>query len=141
MILIEDRSGGVRAVQPRLWDLLVVRLFSNRLDRDLARGASPDRDVRLALRAQTLISPRCRAEFAATLQRLAKRRPVSVLSATPRARAPELAALRAAVEGPGPVSVRAMATVSLLIGDAANGLYAVGPAQPALQRLLAEALR
>jgi hypothetical protein len=140
MILVEDRSGGIRAVQPRLWDLVAVRLFGNRLDTELARGASPDRDVRLALRARMLVSPRCRAEFAASVQRLATHRPISMLSATPRARTPELNALRALLDGSGPVSVRAMATVSLLLGDAANGLYAVGPAQPALRRLLTEAL-
>jgi hypothetical protein len=132
MILIEDRLVGVRAVEPRLRDRLAVRLHADHLDADLARGVSPDRDVRHALRARTLISARTRDELATALDRLSVR----------GGRA-ELAALRAVVAGRGPVAVRGMAMVQLLVTDASSGLYPVGAAVAGIdaRALLAQACR
>lgn len=117
MILIEDDRAGVRAVRPRLMDRMFVRLHAARLDAELAGGVSPDRDVRHALRARTLISARTRDELSAALRRL-----------TPRRHAAEFDALRAAVAGCAPVSVRGMAMVQLLVTDVTSGLYPVGAA-------------
>jgi len=117
MILIEDSIFGVRVVEPGLLDRLAVRMHATRLDEDLARGVSPDRDVPHALRARMLISARTRDELAAALHRLAV-----------RGGRPELEALRAAVAGSGPVAVRGMAMVQLLVTDGTSGLYPVGAA-------------
>ena len=124
MILIEDADRGVRAVEPGLLDRLAVRLCGRRLDIDLAAGHCPDRDVRHALRARMLISGRTRDELAAALQRLASGR----RRAGPRSVAAELETLRAAIAGPGPVAVRGMAMVQLLVTDASSALYPVGAA-------------
>lgn len=117
MILIEDAQLGVRTVKPRLLDRLSVRLHAGRLDRDLASGVSPDGDVRHALRARVLLSARTRGELAAALRRLA-----------PRDGRTELEALRTVVAGRGPVAVRGMAMVQLLVTDGTSGLHPVGAA-------------
>jgi hypothetical protein len=54
-VLLDDHSGCHVASNVRPRDRLLVRLHGSRLDNDLARGASPDATVALALRAQMLL--------------------------------------------------------------------------------------
>jgi hypothetical protein len=129
MILIEDRTYGVRAVDPRLVDRLAAHLHGRALDADLARGVSADIDVRHALRARMLISRRSRDELASALGRLASGRTSALSNRVPpaqRSAVPELTTLREAVAGPQPVSVRGMAMVQLLVTSGAGGLYRAG---------------
>jgi hypothetical protein len=131
MILIEDRRYGVRAVDPGLVDRLAVHLQGRRLDADLARGVCADSDVRHALRARMLISRRTRDELADAIGRLESGRtsPLSNrMALAQRGGVPELAALRAAVAGRGPVSVRGMAMLQLLITSGDGALYRPGGA-------------
>lgn len=124
MILLRDADCGVRAVEPGLLDRLAVWLHGRRLDTELSAGFCPDDDVRHALRARTLISERTRDELAAALQRLA----ASGRLVGPRAAASQLETLRSVIAGPGPVAVRGMAMVQLLVTDASSALYPVGAA-------------
>jgi hypothetical protein len=136
MILIGDADCGVRAVRPRLVDRLAVRLCGRRLDADLSAGYCPDDDVRHALRARALISERTRDELASALERLAARR----RRAGPQVVAAELDTLRTVIAGRGPVAVRGMAMVQLLVTDASSALYPIGAAveRADVRALLAE---
>ena len=131
MMLIEDRRYGVRAVDPSLADRLAARVNGRALDADLARGVSADVDVRHALRAQMLISRRTRDDLARALAHLASSRTTRLSNRVAPAHGvgvPELVTLRAAIAGRGPVSVRGMAMLRLLVTSGAAGLYRTGPA-------------
>jgi hypothetical protein len=61
MLLVSERAGicpVVRHAAP--WDRIAVRLRAFSLDGRLARGEPPEAMVRLALRAQQLVSMRMR---------------------------------------------------------------------------------
>jgi len=53
MLLIDDGAGGVVGVRAGLRDYLRIHLTADRIDRDLAEGASPTRpsQLRCALRS------------------------------------------------------------------------------------------
>ena len=69
MLLIDDGAGGVVGVRAGLRDYLRIHLTADRIDRDLAEGASPDATVASALRAQELTSMQSRRDLASGLQR------------------------------------------------------------------------
>jgi hypothetical protein len=64
-------QGGCPVARPaRLWDRLLARMRTCRLDGDLAGGASPDATVALALRAQLLVRTRTRRHVAESARRV-----------------------------------------------------------------------
>jgi hypothetical protein len=99
LVLLEEADCPV-ATSASPWDRLTARVRASRLDSELAAGASPDATVALALRAQTLISPRTRREVAKGAQRLlatAPQAPATGRSQQPaadRRRVPTTARLR-----------------------------------------------
>jgi hypothetical protein len=114
-----------------LRDRLMARLQAHALDRELARGVAPETCGALTLRARTLIGPSARAALARQLRRVvsdvrgghvwlsrvAVRRP-AVLDA-----ADELEVLADRLAAPGPVDVRGVAQVQLLLTDGTGPLY------------------
>jgi hypothetical protein len=137
MVLLLRPDGapnGVYVARPVRWrDRVAARLRAARLDAALAAGADPDRDPALALRAQELTSPRRRRQLAGAIERVAAvavgARSAGVGEVAPEARArvaalaPELRALAARVRGPGPVAVRGVAEVRMLLMDGAGALH------------------
>jgi hypothetical protein len=109
----------------------MARLQAHALDRELARGVAPESCGALTLRARTLIGPSARTALARQLRRVvsdargghvwlsrvAVRRP-AVLDA-----AEELDVLADRLAGPGPVDVRGVAQVQLLLTDGTGPLY------------------
>ena len=112
----------------------MARLQAHALDRDLARGVAPESCGALTLRARTLIGPSARTALARQLRRVvsdargghvwlsrvAVRRP-AVLDA-----AEELDVLADRLAAPGPVDVRGVAQVQLLLTDGTGPLYVRG---------------
>jgi hypothetical protein len=123
-----DAVVGQRA---RLRDRLMARLQAHALDRELARGVAPETCGALTLRARTLIGPSARATLARQLRRVVSdargghvwtsrmpvRRP-AVLDA-----ADDLDVLAERLAAPGPVDVRGVAQVQLLLSDGTGPLY------------------
>jgi hypothetical protein len=70
MFVLLDEGGCPVARPVRIWDRLLVRIRTCRLDGDLAGGASPDATVALALRAQLLVSDRTRRDLAEGARRV-----------------------------------------------------------------------
>ena len=62
-----DTNSTTRHEAPDLWDHVVARLRGGRLDEQLARGADPREEARLAARAAWLTSPARRARLADAL--------------------------------------------------------------------------
>jgi hypothetical protein len=114
-----------------LRDRLMARLQAHALDLELARGVAPESCGALTLRARMLIGPSARATLARQLRRVvsdargghvwlrrvAVRRP-AVLDA-----ADELEVLADRLAAPGPVDVRGVAQVRLLLTDGTGPLY------------------
>jgi hypothetical protein len=137
---VTGRRAGLR-------DRLMARLRAGALDRELARGVAPESCGALTLRARTLIGPSARATLARQLRRVvsdargghvwlsrvAVRRP-EVLDA-----AEELDLLAARLAAPGPVDVRGVAQVQLLLTDGTGPLYFRG-ATDELRARVADAL-
>jgi hypothetical protein len=131
-----------------LRDRLVARLRAGSLDRELALGVAPDSAGPLALRARALIGPCVRRTLARQLRRIVSdargnhvwltqvpiRKP-AVLDA-----ADELAVLADRLADPGPVDVRGVAEVALLLTDGCGPLYYRG-ATDELRARVASALR
>jgi hypothetical protein len=129
-------TGGldnlVIASQPRLRDRLVARLRRRRLDRALARGASPEASAALALRAQHLTEPEQRGSIARELRRIIReahgaRRPAlgRIVPSRARVRAArdELIRLADTLEEPGPVTAGGVAQAWILLTDGTGPLY------------------
>lgn len=133
MLLVTERTGtGPAARHASPWDRIVARARSFALDRELARGASPEASVRLALRAQRLTGMRERRMLALGIKRLLDSTARPAGSARPlvtvrrdqvRAAAPELEALAARLLSPAPVPARGMAQTSLLLHDGSGPVY------------------
>jgi len=119
----------------------MARCLAARLDRELARGARPEANARLAARAFRLTSMTYRHDLAVSLQRMLAAAgfppvPVRALSAgvarTPHVpvrlgrisrSAPELAELTGRLVQPGPVPARGVALVCQLLTDGGSPLY------------------
>jgi hypothetical protein len=133
-LLIDDGAAGVRAVHVRPGDGIKARLHARRIDRELADGASPDRDAETAVRARHLtgmaerhrlvealehalvvsIVPRSSLVSASVLDRFA------VASARE-----EIVDLCTTLSRPGPVSVRGVACVRALLTDGSGPFFDV----------------
>ena len=123
-----DTVVGRRA---SLRNRLVARLRAHALDQQLARGVAADSDVALTLRARALIGPSARTALARQLRRVVSDarggrvwlthvpvRRAEVLDA-----ADELGVLAERLAAPGPVDVRGVAEVQLLLSDGTGPLY------------------
>lgn len=124
----EDAPSAHRC---RLGDRWHARISAFRLDRALAAGASPDSGLLLSLRAEALISMDNRRRLARLLRRVVTDagRPMHPLGALPLAcrgilRHRDLIdAVAGALERPGPVDLRGLAAVEVLLRDGAGPLY------------------
>ena len=128
LLASEEAVVGRRA---GLHDWLTARLRAASLDRELASGVAPESCGALTLRARRLIGPSARAALARQLRRVVNdargghvwmsrvpvRRP-EVLDA-----ADELDVLADRLAAPGPVDVRGVAQVQLLLTDGTGPLY------------------
>jgi hypothetical protein len=129
VVLERERRLLLQRVRPS--DRVRARLRAAELDRRLAGGASPESSVELMLRARRLIRPRERRRLARSLRMLVRSaaRPGSGVATPPLARwdvleaAAELERLAARLDAEGPVSVRSIALVRLLLTDGAGPLY------------------
>jgi hypothetical protein len=132
LVLVEEGESGLATRRVGLWGRLVAGVHSAQLDGALAAGASPDADVRLALRAQRLVGMSFRRDLAHSLRRIVdmatgrvatKRRSVPLCRDRVTEAYQELEALTQRLLTPGPVAVRGVAQVSTLLGDARGPLY------------------
>ena len=139
MLLIDDGHGGVVAARPRLRDHLSARLHADRLDRELAGGASPDTSVPRALRARALTSACTRQYLALGLRRatanattpaVASIRAAAANRERIRAAATDLERLRYRLLAGAPVSVRGMARTQVLLTDGSGPLHNVVNPEP-----------
>ena len=147
-VLLADplRPDAPRASRCRLRDRLRARLDALGLDRALAAGASPDSGLLLSLRAEALISMANRRAIARALRRLVRdaARPLQPLGPVlPLARREILQhrdlihAWAAVLDRPGPVDLRGVAAVEVLLRDGAGPLYTDDPCHPLGSRLRA----
>ena len=133
-------------------DRIGARLRAERLDAELAGGASPEASVALSLRARELTSMCSRRAFARSLRRIVARAvtpPAVVPLVVPARRPPVLDAssqlerLAQALLGRGPVSVRGVALTKVLLSQGAGPLYGrrggedVGPLVQRIARAVA----
>jgi hypothetical protein len=132
MLVLLEEAGSPVACAVRPWDRLRARLCAFRLDSDLAAGASPEASVALALRARMLVRTRYRRDlaagadwvFAAALQPAdARRLPVPVCRDRVRDCSEEFGELIRRLRAAGPVPVRGLAKVGILLADASGPLY------------------
>ena len=116
----------------RLRDRVRVHLSALTLDRALADGASADSSVPLSLRAEKLISMANRRSLAQALRRVVRDagRPLQPLGPVlPLARRDirrhqdVIHELANAIDHPGPVDLRGLAAVEVLLKDGAGPLY------------------
>lgn len=132
-VLLASEVEGVLVVgSPRIRDRLAARVGSLRLDRALARGASPEANAPLALRAQRLTEPEQRVSIARELRRIVResheaRRPTLSRIMPSQARVwaarEELIRLADTLEEPGPVAAGGVAQARILLTDATGPLY------------------
>jgi hypothetical protein len=143
-VLVNDERGQLTLARAPRWRQSLVRLHANRLDRELARGARPESDFMLAVRAMQLVSARTRALLCASLGRaeLAGRpRIVPLPNRVVLAEAPDsLEELSGAMLAAGPVPVRGVAMVALLLADGTGPLYRSGRADE-LGAVIRQAIR
>jgi hypothetical protein len=144
-----DEDEQLYARTATAWERLVARLETDRLDRQLARGASPERSVTLALRAQRLARSSTRDALAGSLRRLMS------LATSPTARVggplpisrqhilearEDLDFLAETLVAPIPVAAQGVAQVKVLLQDASGPLYR-DSARTDLRSVVREAVR
>jgi hypothetical protein len=147
-VLLDDDLGRLTIRRLRPWHLILARVISAHLDRQLANGVPPEASALLAARAMVLTSPGYRRGLAASLRRLlaasvdpqgrprllpaaraagAARQPHVALRRDEIARsAPELTELAGCLADPEPVPARGVALVSQLLADGGGPLYRTG---------------
>lgn len=136
VVLSIDRAAGTLVVQ-RAGPVarLMARWRKTKLDRALAAGVSPESDVALELRARALMDHERRVALRTNVETLfvMTQRPAplgsrwAILSVRRVRRvADELERLAAALEGSGPVDVRGLALVRMLLVDGSSPLYGSG---------------
>lgn len=127
VLLQEQSSLGLCHVHLR--DRIHARVRTTSLDHQLAEGASPESSVPIALHAARLCRPKERRSLAASLREVA-----AAARGSRRTRAPinresirlalaELETLAGRLESNGPIDVRGVARVRMLLGDGAGPLY------------------
>lgn len=139
---------GVVARRARLRERLAARWRAGSIERRLARGAAPESDAALALRAQALVGTCFRRALAREVQRVvvdARGRHAWLARQVPTRRreilavADELEAVVERLRGPEPVSARGVAQVRVLLTDGSGPLYYHG-ATSTLRSAVARAL-
>jgi hypothetical protein len=128
LLASEDAVVGRRA---RLRDRVIAWLRAGALDRELARGVAPESCGPLELRARALIGPSMRKTLARQLRRVVNdaRGGHAWMTHVPICRpevldaAAELDVLADRLAAPGPVDVRGVAQVQLLLSDGCGPLY------------------
>jgi hypothetical protein len=134
VILLEAEKGGLAELRPGPWLRLKARLAADRLDGELASGASPDSSPLLAIHAQRIVDPTSCSVLAGCLRRVVERGtggraasarvPISVAAVA--AAAGNLCRLADRLDEPGPLSARGVAEVRALLRDGAGPLYLSG---------------
>jgi hypothetical protein len=137
VVLLAEPGGALAVRRAGPLRRLRARWAATRLDRALAAGASPDRDVGLALRAQQLAGEESRQAMVSALETLTLMArgtaPLgsrwAILSTRRlRAVADELEALAAALAADRAPDVGGLARVRLLLVDGDSPLYGSGRA-------------
>jgi hypothetical protein len=132
LLLLDEHTDCLVVRSARPWERFLAGVRTHHLDEDLAHGASPEATAPLALRAQTLARDGFRRELARSAKRIltdAQRSRPAVRSRVPVCRdrvtdaAAEFGELISRLQAPGPVPVRGMAQVSLLLGNGHGPLY------------------
>jgi hypothetical protein len=133
LVLYDTVHSSVWVKYPTRRNRLRARLHANRLDHELANGASPDSTVARALRAQALVRPEVRLRLAGSIERLLAvplratgRPPVTSDPAFHRrvhAASDELNELIRYLRTPGPVPAQGVAKVRLLLTDGTGPLH------------------
>jgi hypothetical protein len=128
LIVLDNGRNAPVAYTAGLWQRLAARILADRLDRELAAGASPDSSPMLALRAQVLVGTRFRRGVAAGAQRIldaaaGRRLPVPVSRSRVRASSAELSELIRKLVAPGPVSAQGVAAARTLLTDACGPIF------------------
>jgi hypothetical protein len=132
LLLLDDNWGGVLVARPTVRDRFSAILHSDRIDSELAQGASPDADLARALRARRLTSTRTRRALASGLGNLigqAKTPTAGAFSSVPLQRGRVLAALddleqlQRCLLVAGPIAVRGVALTKELLTDGSGPLY------------------
>ena len=131
-VVVQTGPDGVSARPARLRERILVRLLAGRLDRELARGVSPESCPLLSLRAQVLARPRTRTALARSIGELLRdaRSPRGHGPAAPvvdldgvRAVQDELAVLVDHLLAPAPLPARGIAMTYELLADGTGPLY------------------
>jgi hypothetical protein len=134
IVVLEEGTGlGLRRVRWR--DRVAVRARASALDAALAGGTSPDSSVTLALHAGHLCEPAQRRLLARSLTRIvavseapaARRLASPVCKPAVRRVRPQLAAIAGRLAASGPVDVRGVARLRLLVADGTGPLYQAAP--------------
>ena len=135
MIVLEAGSVGLADVRPGPWPRLKARLAADRLDRELASGASPESSLLLAVHAQRIVDPAACSALAGSvrkvIERTGRKRPalsaqVPISTPTVSAAAGDLQALANRLDESGPVRAQGVAEVRALLHDGAGPLYRSG---------------
>jgi hypothetical protein len=147
MVLVDDADGSLITRRPTWRECLAARCRGSALDLALARGAPPESDVLLALRAQHLIRPQTRQWLAQSLRRILaeacrpSRGPAPSLSPCARQQirgaATDIQLVIEGLERPAPLPSRGVAQVCALLSDGRGPLYAASPAGQLQARLRA----
>ena len=145
-VLVGEDLGRLMLRRVWPWHRMLACSRAGRLDRELAAGTSPEASAVLAARAARLTSTEFRRDLAASLRRMlaASVPPVPPVPAVPAPRSglpaarpprvplrtsrisqagPRLAELASRLLEPGPVPVRGVAMVTLLLADGTGPLY------------------
>ena len=133
LVVLNDVDDRFVARDATTWERVVARVRADQLDRELARGASPEASAPLAIRAQALVRPATRRFLARTLldllaeathpaQRLALARIPPQRHRVLHA-ADAIQALVGHLLAPGPVPARGVALVMLLLTDGSGPLF------------------
>jgi hypothetical protein len=136
VLLVAELPGTCPVLKaPGLRDRVMAHIRASALDGDLARGASPDGTVRLALRAQRLTGMRERRGLARAIRHFVDQAAHPAGSHWPRvpvrwelvrATAGEFEMLASRLASQAPVSARGVAQVSMLLRDGYSPLYSPG---------------
>ncbi len=130
MIVVLEDGAHLDLRRVRWRDRLAVRARASALDAALAAGTSPDSSISLALHAGRLCGPAHRRLLARTLGRIVAaaeaptgRRLTPVCRSAVQQVRPELASLAGRLSASGPVDVRGLARLRLLLEDGTGPLY------------------
>ena len=130
MIVVLEVGAGLGLRRVRWRDRVAFRARASALDAVLAAGSSPDSSISLALHAARLCKPAHRQLLARSLGRIVAaaetpngRRATPVCRSAIQKVRPELASLAGRLSASGPVDVRGVARLRLLLADGTGPLY------------------